>query len=236
MSLILCIETGTDICSVGLARDGELISLRESDQGRDHARQVGVFVDELLSQTGIAPEELDAVAVGKGPGSYTGLRIGVSFAKGLCYGLRIPLVSIGSLGCPDRSCERGLRSGDSLGRSLGGGVPLPDGGRPPHGGLYPGIRCCGNSSFGRIRRGRYGGEFRGMARRRTSFRDFRKRCGQMCRIAARCDADPGGAFCPEGLARLAQEALDAGRTEDIAYFEPFYLKDFVVTRSKKKLF
>lgn len=74
-----------------------------------------------------------------------------------------------------------------------------------------------------------------MARRRTSFRDFRKRCGQMCRIAARCDADPGGAFCP-GLARLAQEALDAGRTEDIAYFEPFYLKDFVVTRSKKKLF
>ena len=56
MSLILCIETGTDICSVGLARDGELISLRESDQGRDHARQVGVFVDELLSQTGIAPE------------------------------------------------------------------------------------------------------------------------------------------------------------------------------------
>ena len=97
MSLILCIETGTDICSVGLARDGELISLRESDQGRDHARQVGVFVDELLSQTGIAPEELDAVAVGKGPGSYTGLRIGVSFTKGLCYGLRIPLVAIGSL-------------------------------------------------------------------------------------------------------------------------------------------
>ena len=97
MSLSLCIETGTDICSVGLARDGELISLRESDQGRAHARQVGVFVDELLSQTGIAPEELDAVAVGKGPGSYTGLRIGVSFAKGLCYGLRIPLVAIGSL-------------------------------------------------------------------------------------------------------------------------------------------
>ena len=146
MSLILCIETGTDICSVGLARDGELISLRESDQGRDPAG-----------------------------------------------GDRFP-------GCPDRSCERGLRSGDSLGRSLGGGVPLPDGGRPPHGGLYPGIRCCGNSSFGRIRRGRYGGEFRGMARRRTSFRDFRKRCGQMCRIAARCDADPGGAFCPRACA------------------------------------
>ena len=97
MSLILCIETGTDICSVGVARDGELISLRESDEGRDHAKKVGVFVDELLRETGISPDELDAVAVGMGPGSYTGLRIGVSFAKGLCYGLGIPLVAVGSL-------------------------------------------------------------------------------------------------------------------------------------------
>ena len=126
MSLILCIETGTDICSVGIAKDGELLSLRESDEGRDHARKVGVFVDELLRETGIAPDELDAVAVGKGPGSYTGLRIGVSFAKGLCYGLQKPLIAVGS--------------------------------------------------------------------------------------------------------------LDEGRTEDIAYFEPFYLKDFVVTTSKKSLF
>ena len=97
MSLILCIETGTDVCSVGIARDGELLSLRESDEGRDHARKVGVFVDELLRETGIAPDDLDAVAVGKGPGSYTGLRIGVSFAKGLCYGLRKPLLAVGSL-------------------------------------------------------------------------------------------------------------------------------------------
>ena len=97
MSLILCIETGTDICSVGLARDGELISLRESDEGRDHAKRLGVFVDELLRETGVMPDELDAVAVGKGPGSYTGLRIGVSFAKGLCYGLQIPLIAVCSL-------------------------------------------------------------------------------------------------------------------------------------------
>ena len=97
MSLILCIETGTDVCSVGIAKDGELLSLRESDEGRDHARKVGVFVDELLRETDIAPDDLDAVAVGKGPGSYTGLRIGVSFAKGLCYGLRKPLVAVGSL-------------------------------------------------------------------------------------------------------------------------------------------
>ncbi|MBP3382589.1 MAG: tRNA (adenosine(37)-N6)-threonylcarbamoyltransferase complex dimerization subunit type 1 TsaB, partial [Tidjanibacter sp.] len=74
MALILCIETGTDICSVALARDGEMIALRESDLGHDHARKVGVFTQELLREHDIAPDELDAVAVGKGPGSYTGLR------------------------------------------------------------------------------------------------------------------------------------------------------------------
>ncbi|MBR5877292.1 MAG: tRNA (adenosine(37)-N6)-threonylcarbamoyltransferase complex dimerization subunit type 1 TsaB, partial [Alistipes sp.] len=97
MALILSIETGTDVCSVGLARDGELLSLRESDEGRDHAKKVAVFVEELLRETDVEPEELDAVAVGMGPGSYTGLRIGVSFAKGLCYGLQIPLIAVGSL-------------------------------------------------------------------------------------------------------------------------------------------
>ena len=97
MALILCIETGTDVCSVGIARDGRLLSLRESDEGRDHARKVGVFVDELLRENRLSPDELDAVVVGKGPGSYTGLRIGVSFAKGLCYGIRKPLIAVGSL-------------------------------------------------------------------------------------------------------------------------------------------
>ena len=96
MSLILCIETGTDVCSVGLAENGQLVALRESC-GRDHARNVAVYVDELLRERDIDADEIDAIAVGKGPGSYTGLRIGVSFAKGLCYGLGKPLIAIGSL-------------------------------------------------------------------------------------------------------------------------------------------
>ena len=74
MALILCIETGTDICSVGLVKDGELLSLRESDAGRDHAGRVAVFVDELLRENELDPSDIDAVAVGEGPGSYTGLR------------------------------------------------------------------------------------------------------------------------------------------------------------------
>ena len=169
MALILCIETGTDICSVGIARDGELLSLRESDEGRDHARKVGVFVDELLRETGIAPDDLDAVAVGKGPGSYTGLRIGVSFAKGLCYGLRKPLLSVGSLDALAEVAREDYEAG-----IVSVGV-LPD--------------------------------------------------------AVFVEVTPSA----RGLARLAQRVFDEGRTEDVAYFEPFYLKDFVVTTPKKKL-
>ncbi len=93
MSLILCIETGTDVCSVALARGGRLVSLRE-EAGRDHARKVALFADELFREAGISPRGLDAVAVGRGPGSYTGLRIGTSFAKGLCYALDVPLLAV----------------------------------------------------------------------------------------------------------------------------------------------
>ena len=97
MALILCIETGTDICSVGIVNNGELIFLRESDSGRDHAKKVAVFTDELLRENDIDPQQIDAIAVGEGPGSYTGLRIGVSFAKGLSYGLSKPLIAVSSL-------------------------------------------------------------------------------------------------------------------------------------------
>ena len=111
MSLILCIETGTDVCSVALAHGGRLVSLRE-EAGRDHARKVALFADELFREAGISPRGLDAVAVGRGPGSYTGLRIGTSFAKGLCYALDVPLLAVDSLAamaviaCDDR--EAGL--------------------------------------------------------------------------------------------------------------------------------
>lgn len=94
MSTILHIETATDVCSVALASGGKLISKREKAEGRSHATQLTVFIDELLKQFGNNP---DAVAVSMGPGSYTGLRIGVSAAKGICYGLDIPLIAIPTL-------------------------------------------------------------------------------------------------------------------------------------------
>jgi len=91
--LILHIETSTDICSVALSRGKDLQSLVESGQERSHATQLNSFIKEALSQAGAAMKDLQAVAVSKGPGSYTGLRIGVSTAKGIAYALQIPLLA-----------------------------------------------------------------------------------------------------------------------------------------------
>lgn len=235
MSLILCIETGTDICSVGLARDGELLSLRESDEGRDHARKVGVFVDELLRETDIAPDDLDAVAVGKGPGSYTGLRIGVSFAKGLCYGLQKPLVAVGSLdalvevACEDR--EAGILQVGDWDRALL--CPMVDARRMEvYAQIFDTQGCPRSEVSAEVVGPESFAAYRSEERPFVIFGSGARKCADVLAGATLVEVTPSA----RGLARLAQQAFDTGRTEDIAYFEPFYLKDFVVTTSKKKLF
>lgn len=98
MALILCIETATTNCSIALARDGELVALKEDYNIQySHAERLHLYIQQILKENGFTPEELQAIAVSKGPGSYTGLRIGVSAAKGLCFSLDIPLISIPTL-------------------------------------------------------------------------------------------------------------------------------------------
>ena len=235
MSLILCIETGTDICSVGIARDGVLLSLRESDEGRDHARKVGVFVDELLRETGIAPDDLDAVAVGKGPGSYTGLRIGVSFAKGLCYGLRKPLLAVGSLDAlvevAREDYEAGIISVDNWDEALL--CPMVDARRMEvYARVFDSRGVPRNEVSAEVVSEASFASYRGTGRPFVIFGNGARKCADVLPDATLIDVTPS----VRGLTRLAQQALDEGRTEDIAYFEPFYLKDFVVTTSKKSLF
>ena len=235
MSLILCIETGTDVCSVGIAKDGELISLRESDEGRDHARKVGVFVDELLHETGIAPDDLDAVAVGKGPGSYTGLRIGVSFAKGLCYGLQKPLVAVGSLDAltevAREDYEAGILSVTDWDRALL--CPMVDARRMEvYAQVFDAEGHPQSEVSAEVVDGGSFAAFRTPERPFVIFGNGARKCAGVLEGAVYVDVTPSA----RGLARLAQRALDEGRTEAIAYFEPFYLKDFVATTSKKKLF
>ena len=98
MSYILNIETATKNCSVALAKNGETILCKEiAEEGYSHAERLHVFIDEVCKVSGISFQDLSAIAVSQGPGSYTGLRIGVSAAKGLCYALNIPLISVDTL-------------------------------------------------------------------------------------------------------------------------------------------
>ncbi len=97
MALILHLETATDICSVGLSDGPELIAIRETGEIRDHTRVISLMIDEVVKQAGVRLEQLDAVSLSEGPGSYTSLRVGMSAAKALCFGLDKPLIAINTL-------------------------------------------------------------------------------------------------------------------------------------------
>ena len=235
MALILSIETGTDICSVALANDGELMALRESDEGRDHAKKVALFVDELLRETGVQPSDIDAIAVGKGPGSYTGLRIGVSFAKGMCYALNIPLIAIGSLDAlaevAREDFEAGILDIEEEDWAQAKLCPMVDARRME---VYAQVfdvegkaqsdvvaEVVTEESFNEWRsKGKF-----------VIFGNGAHKCAEMLPDAIIESIVPSA----RGIVRLAEEAFNAGKFEDLAYFEPFYLKDFIVIPSKKKL-
>jgi tRNA threonylcarbamoyladenosine biosynthesis protein TsaB len=97
LAYILAIETSTEICSVALGRDGQCVALKENERENSHAEKLIVYIDELLREAGITVNEIDAICISEGPGSYTGLRIGASSAKGLCYALNKPLVAVPTL-------------------------------------------------------------------------------------------------------------------------------------------
>ena len=235
MALILSIETGTDICSVALANDGELMALRESDEGRDHAKKVALFVDELLRETGVQPSDIDAIAVGKGPGSYTGLRIGVSFAKGMCYALGIPLIAIGSLDAlaevAREDFEAGILDIEEEDWAQAKLCPMVDARRME---VYAQVFDV---------EGKAQSDVVAEVVTEESFKEWRandkfvifgngaKKCAEVLPDAIIEDIGPSS----RGIVRLAEEAFNAGKFEDLAYFEPFYLKDFIVIPSKKKL-
>lgn len=97
MAIILCLETATEVCSVCIHKDGNLLSTSESLQAFEHSKKITLFIQDCVQKAGIHLREIDAVAVSSGPGSYTGLRVGSSTAKGICFGLDVPLISVPSL-------------------------------------------------------------------------------------------------------------------------------------------
>lgn len=235
MALILSIETGTDICSVALANDGELMALRESDEGRDHAKKVALFVDELLRETGVQPSDIDAIAVGKGPGSYTGLRIGVSFAKGLCYALNIPLIAVGSLNAltevAREDYDAGILDIEEEEWSNATLCPMVDARRME---VYTQLFDNSGNALSEVVAEVVTPESFSQQRQASKFVMFGNgaaKCSELLPDATLVSVSPSA----RGIVRLAEELFNAGTFEDIAYFEPFYLKEFLVIPSKKKL-
>ncbi|MGY6648887.1 tRNA (adenosine(37)-N6)-threonylcarbamoyltransferase complex dimerization subunit type 1 TsaB [Wenyingzhuangia sp. IMCC45574] len=223
MALILNIETATKNCSVSISQNGNCLAIKEANDGNySHAEKLHVFIDEILKEQNYTVSDLDAIAVGKGPGSYTGLRIGVSTAKGLAYAAGIPLISIHSLKSLAKSItvEQGLI------------VPMLDARRLE---VYAAVF---DSEYNFIK------EVAAEIIDENSFSEFLTQ-GPVTFLgdgAAKCEeiiTHPNASFIDgkfpstKEMCALAEEKFQAKEFEDVAYFEPFYLKDFVVTPSKK---
>jgi universal bacterial protein YeaZ len=236
MALILNIETGTNVCSAAISENGRVVALRESDQGHAHAQNLAPFIDELLRENEIMPDELDAVAVSKGPGSYTGLRIGTSTAKGLCYALGIPLIAVGSLESLARVAIEDYEAGvvdidDITGVVL---CPMIDARRMEvYAQVFDGNATPLSEVGAHVIDGESFAEFIGGEREFVIFGDGAAKCVEALPAEGvrMIDVAPSA----RGLARPAYEAFLAKRFEDTAYFEPFYLKDFVVSSPKKNV-
>ena len=219
METILLIETSTDCCSVALSRSTDILASRSDASPKVHASRLVPLTEEILGETGLTMCDVDAVAVSRGPGSYTGLRVGVSTAKGLCFGSGKPLLSVDTL---QILVQQGL-SHPCKARHI---VPFIDARRMEVytlSGITPISLILDESSFSDLLAD---GPTLFIGTGVTKFRDI-------CR-------HPNAFFqeCyPQALAMapLALEAYKKKEFEDVAYFEPFYLKDFTPGVSKKSI-
>lgn len=221
MSLILNIETATKNCSVALAKDGKTIAIREiATENFSHAEKLHVFMEELFSETNLKLQDLNAIAVSQGPGSYTGLRIGVSAAKGLCYALSVPLIAVDTL--------------ELLARKItiteGIIVPMIDARRME-------VFCAFfDNDYNKIR------ETKAEIIDETSYSEISETLHLIGDGAMKFKdilTDAKFQYYPEieypsaaEMALVSFQKFQNNQLEDVAYFEPFYLKDFVMLTKK----
>jgi len=221
MALLLNIETATKNCSVGLSKDGNILAIREvATQNFSHAEKLHVFIEELFAETNLKLQDLNAIAVSQGPGSYTGLRIGVSAAKGLCYALSIPLIAIDTLELLARKIE--IQNGII--------VPMIDARRME-------VFCAFfDTNYNKIR------ETKSEIIDETSYQEFSETLHLIGDGAMKFKdtlTDLKFQYYPEiefpsaaEMALVSYEKFQNNQFEDVAYFEPFYLKDFVLMTKK----
>lgn len=229
---LLLLETSTALCSAALSEDGRVLQYREAEGRNVHSSLAAVLVRDILDAAGLRVSDCDAVAISKGPGSYTGLRVGVSTAKGLCFGAGIPLIGIGT---PEVLVAQAAREGlvpagcrhivpmiDARRMEVYSAVFTPEGQRLTE--VEPTVVT--EDSFADILADGAPVLFIG---------DGAEKCREVL------GSHPNAVFvqgCPKAsaLAAPATAAYNEKRFEDVAYFEPFYLKDFIATVSRKNLF
>ena len=229
MSCILNIETSTDVCSVSVSKDGACIFSQESHEGPNHAVKLGVFVDEAMSFADSHAIPLDAVAVSCGPGSYTGLRIGVSMAKGICFGQDLKLISVPTLEL--MAVPVLLREEVEEGALL---CPMIDARRME---VYSAIY---DRALREVR------QVQADVVDADTYREYLDRgpvyfFGNGAEKCMETINHPNARLIKgvEPLAKwmfpIAERRIAQEKYEDVAYFVPFYLKDFVAKESKKLL-
>ena len=218
MAIILNIETATAVCSVEVAKDGKVIACQEANEGMAHAEKVTVFIRDIMERVSLPLSALDAIAIGSGPGSYTGLRIGTATAKGLCYTLDKPLISVPILKAMAMAAAKKLNRSDVV------YCPLIDARRlEVYTALYDSTgkeilpvhaKILDENSFSEYKAIAFFGD--GMPKMKSLF-----------------PADSSKIWMEEiyasalNICEFAEEMFQQKTFSDIAYYEPFYLKDFV---------
>ena len=231
--MILCLETATSTCSVALNDGAKTLALRECQGQNAHSEKITIFIKEVMDEVGIGYSRLDAVAVSKGPGSYTGLRIGVSTAKGVCYAAGLPMLAVDTLEAMAYGMKNRLGSELEKDDLL---VPMIDARRME---VYcavfdAGLNCVKGTEA--VVFGTENGELRteNGERRMWLFGDGAPKLKALFdnnnHINIINNFSPSSAY----MAALADRALKAGDFVDVAYFEPFYLKDFVAAKPHVK--
>ena len=222
---LLLLETATPVCSAALAVDGMVLAELHSDEPNAHSSKLAPFIDQLLKECAVQPHQLDAICVSSGPGSYTGLRIGVSTAKGFCYALAKPLLSVPTLQgmaaqyfaqhpsyhglvCPmidarRMECYTALFASPTDERkAVSADIIVP--------GIYDEYLNQGEVVF---------------------IGDGAAKTRDILGTHPNARYDNTFAISAAGMLAVAEQKLATGQVEDVAYFEPYYLKDFVAKKS-----
>lgn len=230
MSCILNIETSTDVCSVAISDNGQVVFNKEDHSGPNHAVKLGAYVDEALSFIDAHGIPLEAVAVSCGPGSYTGLRIGVSMAKGICYGRDVKLISIPTLelmAVPVLLGEHPAEEDALI-------VPMLDARRME---VYAKVMDRALKEVRPIQADIVDAETYKEYLDRGTVYFFGNGAEKCMEVINHPNARLVKGIEPlaKNMAPLAEKRFVEGKFEDVAYFVPFYLKDFVAKMPKKLL-